>query len=256
VESSQTIDIDRPRSISEIVSAALVLYRRYPWLFAVLALGVIAPYDLVVLVATGAGPLTRGTHGSTEVSLLLDLLDLSLVGPLISALHVHAVVLIGGGSRPRVAEVALRGLRVLGIVMAAQIMAILGIALGFIALIVPGILLSLRWSVVAQAAAIEREGWLPALRRSGQLASDHYGHIFGLLLLTGLLTIVVTWGAAAIPLGSGSGVASVAFGIAVHTLTASFAALALALLYFDLRSRQAQPTTHSRPEYQHLRDLD
>lgn len=256
VESSQTIDLDQPRSISEIVSAALVLYRRYPWLFAILALGVIGPYELIVLALTGTGPLATGSHGSTEVSLLLDLLDLSLVGPLISALHVHAVVMIGDGATPRVGEVALRGLRVLGIVVAAQIMATLGIALGFIALIIPGILLSLRWAVVAQAAAIEQEGWLPALRRSGRLASGHYGHIFGLLFFTGLLTVIVTRGAAAIPLGSSSGVASVAFGIAVHTLTASFMALAAALLYFDLRSRQAEPTTRSRPEYQHLRDLD
>ncbi len=256
MESSQTIDIDRPRSTSEIVSAALVLYRRYPWLFAVLALGVIAPYDLLVLAATGAGPFATGAHGSVEVPLLLDLLEATLVGPLISALHVHAVVMIGDGNKPQVGEVALRGLRVLGVVVAAQIMALLGIALGFLALIIPGILLSLRWSVVAQAAAIEQDGWIAALRRSGRLASGCYGHIFGLLFLTNLIAVVVLRGAAAIPLGSGSGVASVVFGIAVHTLTASFVALALALLYFDLRSRQAEPVAQSRPEYQHLRDLD
>ncbi len=130
------------------------------------------------------------------------------------------------------------------------------VAVGFVLLIIPGILLSLRWSVVAQAAAIEQEGWWPALSRSAQLASRHYLHILGLLLLTGLLTVVVMRGAAAIPLGSSSGIASVALGIAVHTLTASFAALALALLYFDLRSRQAQPTAQSRPKSQHVRDLD
>jgi hypothetical protein len=256
VESSQAIDLHRPRSISEILGAALGLYRRYPGLFAILALGVIAPYDLVVLAATGSGPLATGVHGNAEVPLLLDLLNLTLVGPLISALHVHAVVLIGEGDRPRVGEVALRGLRVLPIVIAAEIMATLGIALGFLALIVPGILLSLRWSVVAQAAAIEREGWLPALRRSGRLASGHYWHIFGLVLLTGLLTLGVMRGAGAIPLGSSSGSGSVVLGIAVHTLTASFAALTLAMLYFDLRARQAEPSAHSKPEYQHLRDLD
>jgi hypothetical protein len=256
VESSQAIDLDRTRSISEILRAALGLYQRYPGLFAVLALGVIAPYDLVVLAATGAGPLATGAHGNTEVSLLLTLLDLSLVGPLISALHVHAVVMIGEGGRPHLGEVALRGLRVLGVVVAAEIMATLGIALGFLALIVPGILLALRWSVVAQAAAIEQEGWLPALRRSGRLTSGHYGHIFGLVFLTGLLTIGAMRGAGAIPLGSSSGIASIALGIAVHTLTASFAALTLAVLYFDLRARATEPHTRSEPESQHPRDLD
>ncbi len=256
MEPPQTVDLDRPRSIGEILAGALALYRRYPWLFAILALGVIAPYDLVVLVATGVGPLETGGNQDTQGYLLLLLLNLSLVGPLISALHVHAVVRIGEGGRPGVAEVAVRGLRVLPVVVAAEVMATLGIALGFLALIIPGILLALRWSVVAQAAAIENHGWLPALRRSGQLARGHYWHIFGLLFTTGLLTAVLTRGAAAIPLGSSSGAGSVALGIAVHTLTASFAALTLALLYFDLLARLAAPTVRSPPEYQHLRDLD
>jgi hypothetical protein len=63
-------------------------------------------------------------------------------------------------------------------------------------------------------------------------------------------------GAAAIPLGSSSGAGSVALGIAVHTLTASFAALTFALLYFDLLARVTKPAARSTPEYQHLRDLD
>ncbi len=59
----------------------------------------------------------------------------------------------------------------------------------------------------------------------------------------------------AIPLGSTSGAASVALGIGVYTVTASFAALTLAILYFDLRARlHSEPP--SREEYQHLRDLD
>jgi TRAP-type C4-dicarboxylate transport system permease large subunit len=130
-----------------------------------------------------------------------------------------------------------------------------GIALGFIALIVPGILLAMRWAVVAQVAAIEHDGWIPSLRRSAELTRTHYGHIFGLLLLVGVVTAGVTAGARAIPLGSTSGVASVALGIAVHTITASLAALTVAILYFDLKAR-----LRSGPpqivEHQHLHDLD
>lgn len=256
MEPPYAIDLDRSRSIGDILGGALGLYRRYPWLFAILALGVIAPYDLAVLAVTGSGPLETGSQQNTEGYLLLMLLNLSLVGPLISALHVHAVVRIGEGGRPRVGEVALRGLQVLPVVVAAEVMATLGIALGFLALIVPGVLLSLRWAVVAQAAAIEEEGWLPALRRSARLTHGHYWRIFGLLFLTGLLTAGLMRGAAAIPLGSSSGAGSVALGVVVHTLTASFAALTLALLYFDLLARVAKPAARSTPEYQHLRDLD
>lgn len=72
-----------------------------------------------------------------------------MIGPLISALHVHAVREIRDGSRPRLASVAPQALAALPVVSAAVIISTLGTFLGYIALIVPGVLLSLRWSVVA-----------------------------------------------------------------------------------------------------------
>jgi hypothetical protein len=242
------IDLDGERSVANIIGEALDAYQRYPLLFLTLALGVIAPYELAVLVATGTGPLASTAHQNLGVYFLLLLLDSAVVGPLVSALHIHAVALIGEGKRPRLTEVAVRGLRVLPVVAAATIASSLGIALGYIALIVPGILLALRWSVVAQVAAVEHEDWMPSLRRSQELTRGHYGHIFGLLLIAGLLSGGVTFGVRLIPLGSSSGVASVAVGIAARTITASFSALTLAILYFDLRARkQAPPGTQEPP---------
>jgi hypothetical protein len=239
MESPQPNPIERPRSVAEIIGEALEIYQRYPLLFMALALGVIAPYELAVLAATGSSSLASGRHGSAGVSLLLSLFDFALVGPLISALHIHAVALIGEGKRPRLNEVALRGLRVLPVVAAAVIAADAGIALGLIAFIIPGILLALRWSVVAQVAAVDHEGWLPSLARSRQLTSGHYWHILGLLVVTVLLTAGIELGARAIPAGSSAGVVSVLLAVSVHTIRASFLALTLAILYFDLRARMA-----------------
>jgi hypothetical protein len=74
-----------------------------------------------------------------------------LITPLVSALHIHGVVAIGEARRPHLGTVGRRGLQVLPVVAAADIMSSIGIALGYVALIVPGILLGLRWAVVAQA---------------------------------------------------------------------------------------------------------
>jgi hypothetical protein len=146
---------------------------------------------------------------------------------------------------------------VLPVVAAAVIVAGLGIGLGFLALIVPGVLLALRWSVVAQVAAVEHEGWIPSLGRSTALTRGHYWHIFGLLAITVLVNGGLAFAAASLPVGSTSGAASVALGIATHTITASFSALTLAILYFDLRARAAgRPPVRSTPEHQHTRDLD
>jgi hypothetical protein len=102
------IDLHRRRSVGEIVLAALHLYRRYPVLFLILAAAVMAPYDLAVLAATGRGPFAHA-HESFAVSTLLTVLNFSLIGPLISALHIHAVTAIGEGQRPRLEAVGLAG---------------------------------------------------------------------------------------------------------------------------------------------------
>lgn len=242
MEASSAIDLGRERSALEILRTALVMYRRYPLLFATLAVGVIAPYELARLAVTGVGPLGNGKSGDEGTLLLFELIYYVLVGPLISALHVHAVIEIGEGRRPRIGPVALRGLGVLAVVVAAEIVAGVLIGLGFIALIVPGIVLSLRWSVVAQTAAVDHEGWMPALRRSAQLTAGHYWHIFRVLLAIGFLTFLIAAIAGALAGGGhNTSVASVLIGIVVYTLIASFGALTLAVLYFDLRAREAGP---------------
>jgi hypothetical protein len=146
---------------------------------------------------------------------------------------------VGDGREPRLVPIARQGLRVLPVVAAATIISWLGIALGFLLLIVPGVILLLRWYVVAQAAAIEHEGWLPALRRSRQLTAGNYGHIFVFGIYVGLITTMPT-----LLVGFAFGhetttVASFLVGVLLQIVTWSFGALAAGLLYFDLRARFA-----------------
>jgi uncharacterized protein DUF2510 len=226
----------RPRDPSALVSAAFRLYRRYPLLFPALAAGVIIPYDLIVLVATGAGAYTQsGLSVVTQV--VLGLVDWLLINTLVSALHVHAVADVRNGQDPRLGDVAARGLRVLPVVVAAQIMASLGIAAGLVALIVPGVILYFRWYVVAQHAAIEHRGWLPALRGSRELTAGNYAHIF----VVGLFIVLIAGIPASIltaVLGDETTAVTFLAGLGAHLYLVSFTALTTALLYFDLVSRR------------------
>lgn len=238
-------DLRKPRRAGEVVAVALRLYRRYPLLFYVLAAGVIAPYDLIVLVTAHVGPYGhRGLHGGTP--LLLELIDVVLIGPLISALHIHAVALAGEGIRPRLAQVAQRGVQVLPVVVAAQIMATLGEWLGLLAFVIPGIVLFFRWFVVAQAAAVEHEGWLPALRRSRELTAGNYGHIFAFILLVALLTFVPSLLADIAVTGNDTRAGAFIAGVAVHSFAASLGALTTAVLYFDLVARKTSQAGNNR----------
>jgi hypothetical protein len=230
------LQLDVPRSVTEIVRAALIAYGREPLLFILLALGVVAPYELIVLAVSGSAPLAAQSL-SVASALTLALIDFALIGPLVAALYVQAVIAIARGERPQLRDVAFRGLKVLPVVAAAQIVAGLGIGIGLFALIIPGILLAIHWCVVAQVAAAERVDWLGALRRSGELAVGHYGHVLGLILLTGAIAFGVTLAGSAIA-GSSSHVPEVLLGIAVQTAVRMFTALCTTILYFDLLARQ------------------
>lgn len=228
--------MNAPRSAPRLLVATFALYGRYPLLFLALAAGVIVPYELISLAVTGTGAFSGGDV-SLASQLPLSLIDWFVITPLVSALHIHAIADAKHGHEPRIGTVALRGLKVVPVVAAATIISGLGIALGFLALIVPGIVLMLRWAVVAQAAAIEHEGWLPALRRSHQLTAGHYLHIFAFLVITGMIAgLPLILGSAAFA-SDGVSVAAFLGGLAIVVITASFAALASALLYYDLLAR-------------------
>lgn len=248
-ERPPVIDLGAQRSVLEIVGAALSLYGRYPLLFGVLALAVVAPYELIVLAVTGTGPLGQQTV-STGTALTLFLIELALIGPLVSALSVHAVAAIGNGERPRLLGVARLGARSLPVVAAAQIVAGIGIGLGVLAFIIPGVILALRWAVVAQAAAIERTDWLGALRRSGELARHSYLHILGLIVLTTVVNYLIARAGEGLA-GSSAHAPQIAFGILIETIIRSLTALTTAVLYFDLIARRTAspgPDISSRRE--------
>lgn len=231
------MNVGTDRSLISLIGDAFSLYVRYPLLFVTLAALVIVPYQLLVLLVTGTGPLEIESV-ETGTLFLLEMVDWALVVPLISALHVHAVADVKEGETPRLGSVSRRSLAALPVVAAASVMSGLGILLGFVALIIPGIYLLLRWSLVAQAAAIERNGWLDALRRSSELMHGFYWRVLGFLLLLALLAAVPFIPTFFLFDEHGTTVASFLIGVFLEVVTWSFVALGTALLYFDLRGRR------------------
>jgi hypothetical protein len=230
------VDLSRPRTVREILSTALSMYGRYPALFLALAMCVIVPYELIVLAVTRTAPLAQQTS-RVETAVILLLIQFALVGPLVSALYVKALVAIGNREPLSIVRVAIQGLRVLPVVAAAQIVAGIAIVLGLFLLVIPGVILALRFAVVAQVAAIEGTDWPGALRRGAELTRGNYLRILGLLACVYLVNATLTR-LGILAAGSGDRAGPVVVGIVVATLTQSFQALVAAVLYFDLRARQ------------------
>ena len=237
---------DRARAVPELIEAAARLLAAFPLLFPALAALVVVPYDVAVLLAERSGPL--GTRaGNPSGALLLALLGSLLVGPLVSALHVHAVVDLREGRRPTVLGVIPRGLRVLPVAAAASIVAGLGTALGLLALILPGLILAVRWAVVAQVAATEGVDWIGALRRSRALTLGHGWHVAVFLVAASVLGGVPTVAGDVAVSGHDTLALPFAAGVILHLLVVSFVALATALLYVDLRVRSGTQPDGNAP---------
>jgi hypothetical protein len=227
---------DRERSATEVLAKTFELYGRYPLLFPALAAGVVIPYVLIVYLVTGDAPYGH-QHLGVLAGLFLPLSQVALIRPLVSALHVHAVQDVTEGGDPRFGSVVRRGLVVLPVVTVAVVVAWVGTMLGLILLIVPGVLLWLRWVVVAQVAALEGGSWTDALKRSADLTERNYLHIIGVSILSLLATGVPSF-LIGVPLRhTHTTVATFAAGTAIQILVFSFGALNTAVLYFDLEAR-------------------
>jgi hypothetical protein len=227
--------LDHPCGAPRLIGKTVGLYRRFPLLFLILAGTVVIPYELIGLLATGEGPF-GGRNDGFVVTQILSLAEVGVLGPLVSALHVHALREIGDGGMPRLADVARRSLTVLPAVSVAVVLSYFGTVAGLLALIVPGVLLFLRWSVVAQAAALEGGGWKAALHRSADLTAGHYPHVFALQISVFAISVIPTF-ALRKAFDHDTTVASFVVGTALQIVLWSFTALAVGLLYFDLKAR-------------------
>lgn len=115
------------------------------------------------------------------------------------------------------------------------ILAGIAIAIGFVLLVVPGLILLTIWAVVAPVIVIERKGVIDSFGRSRELVRGNGWQVFGVIFVVFLITAVV-----GVVLGViGAGVSDslggrILFNLIASTLTAPITALAAATIYFRL----------------------
>jgi hypothetical protein len=122
---------------------------------------------------------------------------------------------------------------VLGQLILVAIAAGVGILIGFILLVVPGLILATLWAVAAPVVVLERPGGLRALGRSRELVRGNGWNVFAVILLLVILVGLVSGGIGFAAESAGTGVGLVVR-VIIGILTAPISALAAAVLYFDL----------------------
>jgi hypothetical protein len=120
-------------------------------------------------------------------------------------------------------------------VAVAAILAGLGIVLGLILLIVPGLVLMTWWAVIIPVVVLENRSAGEAFTRSRELVRGHGWGVFGVIVLMVLLLIGFSLVLNLLLSPLADWLQSFVSQIVSGTLTAPFVAIVLTLLYFRLR---------------------
>jgi hypothetical protein len=125
--------------------------------------------------------------------------------------------------------------RVFGPLLWTVLLVVIGVFLGVLAFIVPGLILLTRWAVAAPVVVIEDRTPFDALARSGLLVRGHGWQVFSVLIVTLMIVVIVEGllgaGAEAV---SGSNVAYAIANLIAGVITAPIFALSSAVLYLEL----------------------
>jgi hypothetical protein len=171
----------------------------------------------------------------------LTFLATMVMGSLLQAAVMKASISVMRGERIEIGQAVLESLKLILPLFVLNFIVFVGMTLGLILLIVPGVILYLMWIVAVPVLVDEQPGILGSLSRSAELTKGSRGSIFLLFLIYGVAAIIVSAlsslvnGIFGFTADSGptalSLIVSVTFGLALSLATATV----LASLYFELR---------------------
>jgi hypothetical protein len=193
--------------------------------------GVLLPAALILYLIPAALGLTNGISGQA----------LALAASVIAAVGYQGVVVqavrdIQDGVRDLSLGKLFRSVsKVLAPLLWTALLVGVGVFVGFLAFIIPGIVLLTQWAVAAPVVVCEVRSPLEAVRRSRQLVHGHGWQVFGVLVVTFLIVLVADLVLASVANAiSGSDIAFAIAQLIGGTLTAPVFALASAVLYLEL----------------------
>jgi hypothetical protein len=237
----ETMSRFQPMNLGDILNTTFNLYRDNFALFAGICAVIVIPQAILVSVFA--------ISHSTLFVLLGFLISLAvpflLTGALAQAVSARYL------GRPMTIAQAYEALgagTILTLVGVSFLSAFL-VLIGLIVVIIPGIYIAVRFTVASQAVVLERQGVTDSLRRSWNLVEGNWWRVFGIVIvvtiLVGVLEAIagrVVGGVAGNALGTGLSTALI--GILIQPIQA----IALTLLYYDLRIRKEGGTTPGTAE--------
>ncbi len=247
----------RPRSLGDILSAAFDVYKNNARKLLLIVAVVVVPLSFIsALSAHFVGAPTKhrtyifGHPATIEYSRSLAAevtvgIIAAAIAVIISAV-LQAAILRGAAQAtiddPVDVEASYRwGFRHLWSVLLVALLVGLSVGIGFILLVIPGIIFLVFFVVSVPALVVENRRGTQAMKRSWSLVSGHFWHALGVILVAAIITGAV--GGIIGAIGGSNWVLRWIFTAIGEIITSPFTALVSVLLYLDLRARKEALTT-------------
>jgi hypothetical protein len=253
------------RRLSEILGSAFAIYRNNAAQLLTIVALIVVPLSVVSFLVARVALGVKTKHvliGQNSVKVLeprsfwvfvLAALVAAAIGVITTAI-LQAAILRGAaqatiGDPVDVSGSYRWGLHRFGSVLLVSILVGLVVAVGFILLIIPGIIFLVFLSVSVPALVVEGRRGRDAMRRSWNLVSGHFWHVFGVVIVAAIITGII--GGIFSAIGGGNRIVGLIFGTIGQVIVAPYSALVAVLLYLDLRARKESLTaTALRAELQ------
>lgn len=237
------LDLGRPRDLGGLLADAVAIYFRNFGAFLAIGLAIVAPVQLVVS-GIGLEELTAPyREDSATVELVIPtVVSFFVVAPLVTAATIRALGSLAAGEGARPSRSLQSGLEAFTPLFFAVLIVAAGVALGLVALILPGIYLFVRWIFVPQTVVLEGARAVDALQRSGDLVRGSWWRTAAVIVVANLVAAVpallVLTPLEAAAESADRQLVSLIGAIVTESLTAPFAALMATLLYHQLKARR------------------
>ncbi|HVC07808.1 MAG TPA: YciC family protein [Solirubrobacterales bacterium] len=217
----RTLDIGA--TLSEVFSTyrsqAGVLLPAAFWLFLVVAIidGLISTNLALVPIALAVSVIAATLYQGMVVGLVRDVQE--------------------GRRDSSTGELMRSAVPVIGPLIGASLLFALGVGIGFVLFVIPGLILLTIWYVFAPVIVVERTGVLAAFGRSRALVRGDGWRVFAAIFVVFMVTAIAGLLLSAIGASIASGaIVRIVFSAIASTLTAPIEALLASVLYFRLRA--------------------
>jgi hypothetical protein len=244
----------RPLSVGEMLDAGIRLFRHRFGTLVACVLVVVVPLTIIGTIITASTDDTAydvnapASESSAAVAGYLVSVALQSLGAALAvAACFKAISAAYLGERAGAGDsLGLLVSRVIPLVIAWVVIVVISIA-GFVALIIPGIWLSVKLCMTFSAIAFERTGPFAAIGRSWRLTRGNWWRVFGTLFVVFLIAFVINFALTAvlgIVAATTDTLSELAFAVLAtfitlltYVLTYPLWASVLTVIYYDLRVR-------------------